>query len=94
MRLPPDDGPAAKDVPDPLVRGETGNNPDNSNSLQFNKRLPTIFYGCIMFVYVQITLFSSFNMKIGVCPTFCTGNINIISHSHVILTEICNRILY
>lgn len=33
MRLPPDEGPAAKDVPEPEVRVETGNNPDNSNSL-------------------------------------------------------------
>jgi hypothetical protein len=33
MRLPPEEGPAAKDVPEPVARVEAGNNPDDSNSL-------------------------------------------------------------
>jgi hypothetical protein len=34
MRLPPDEGPAAEDVPEPVERLDVGNNPDHTNKQQ------------------------------------------------------------
>jgi hypothetical protein len=47
MRLPPDEGPAAKDVPEPVERLEAGNNPDDSNSLYLSNGYLQYFMGIL-----------------------------------------------
>jgi hypothetical protein len=77
MRLPPDEGPAAKDVPEPVLRVETGNNPDNSNSLYLTNVYLQYFMG-ILYLCMYRQHFSGYSLKMGVCPISCAGNINII----------------
>jgi hypothetical protein len=60
MRLPPDEGPAGKDVLEPVARDEAGNTPDDNNSPYLQNHCLQFAMGIYLLAYWLYFLFQYF----------------------------------